>query len=54
MIVQSATPRDEAAKNEPANREPDRRLRVTRTEIGVVAAYIHQLADHSHRRRVRA
>jgi hypothetical protein len=54
MIVQRM-PR-EAAVNTPPSREieDNQRLRVMRTESGVVAAYIHQLADHGHRRRVRA
>jgi hypothetical protein len=55
MIVQRTTPREAAVNNEQPSREigTSERLRVMRTESGVVAAYIHELADHGHRRRVR-
>ena len=50
MIVQR-NPRDVAAKDLRTAREheADRRLRVVRTEIGLVAGYIHGLSDR-HRR----
>ena len=56
MIVQRMTPREAAVSNIQPSREGEtnQRLRVTRTESGVIAAYIHQLAEHGHRRRVRA
>ena len=50
MIVQR-NPRDVARKDTRPAREldADRRLRVLRTEIGLVAGYIHELSDR-HRR----
>jgi hypothetical protein len=56
MIVQGMTPREAAVNNIRPSREgeTDQRLRVTRTESGVIAAYIHELADHEHRRGGRA